>query len=175
MSDYLKDSARPPVQPDAPTPPANEVLVPTNEALRRRAKSGGTWLWFIAGASLVNIILSLVEAPIRFFVGLTTIDFVQAFGNAAGLIFTYVALALNLAMLGALAFFAFQAQKIRPWAHVAGVVALGLDTVVLFILMVMFSAVELWPTVIHLIALYFLVLGLKSARLLDQRRQQGLA
>ena len=135
------------LQTNAPAPPSgvpvfagpqlseNGVeIVPVRHALAGVAgvrDSGAKWLYYIAGLSAVNSVLSMVGADISFALGLgltQIIDAIPASKDVAGRV---VALAINLVIIGLVFLLGAQAAKGKGWAFAVGTIWLVLDTLLL--------------------------------------------
>ena len=128
------------------------------EDLDKKIKTGGAWLYWIAGLSIVNSVIVLTGSNWGFVLGLTLtqgIDFVIAteFGWAARIF----ALVLDLAIAGLFIALGVFARRRQTWPFVAGLVLYGVDT-----LLTLFTGN--WLGVIwHAWALTCLVIGMRAA------------
>jgi len=149
---------------------AGKILVPLNATLIKRAKVSAQWCWWIAGISAVNIFLGHFQVPVRFSVGLFFADIVYAIGHASGPVLTYVALAVDAVALSAFAVLADHAKRLRVWASSAAIVIMSIDTLLL-VWLAGFQGIG--AVVIHLVCIYFLFVGMQSARVYRQRLAAG--
>ncbi len=148
-----------------------EVLVPTNEALVRKVKAGAGWLWLIAGLSVANLVLTHFEAPIRFAVGLGATDLVYEIGQDLNPVLGYAALAVDAVAIGILVYLGFRAKAFRVWAFVTALALMLSDTGILLWLSWLNEELNLAGLMLHLAAMYFLVVGLRAARLHNRRKE----
>ncbi len=134
----------------------------------RQAQQGGDWFFWIAGLSLVNSILMLVNAPFSFFFGLGTTDFITAYGTGAGA--KGVALVLDVVFAGIFALFGVFARKGQRWAFLVGMLLYVLDGLVCLLFHQYLAAA------VHGYALYRLFQGFQAAgHLVVLRAQQANA
>ena len=169
MSDYWKDIEK---NPAPVSSSAEEFLIPTNQKLIRQISASAAWLWAFAGLSVVNLVLAYVKAPLRMVVSFFFTEFGFEVGRAVGPALTGVALALDALVIGFVVFLGFQARKFRAWVFILGIGILVVDAALLYF----FSTLAgLWPFLLHGLAIYFLVLGLKAAKILNQRTKIGKA
>lgn len=123
-----------------------------------RVRQAGSWLYWVAGMSAFNFIADLANWNFQFSLGLGVTAISGYFAKSGGAIvqtmgtvFTLVTIAL-MALLG---FFACQGQK---WAFIAGIVLLGLDT-----LLLLFGGVDMIIGIaIHIWAIVSLIMGMKA-------------
>ncbi|HEX2853767.1 MAG TPA: hypothetical protein VHO24_11055 [Opitutaceae bacterium] len=170
MSDYrneLSAATKP-----APATPAAEFLVPTNAKLLRQVGTAATWLWVMAGASAINLLLLYVKSPIGIVAGLYLTSLIFAIGHELGAILLGVALIVDALGLGFFILLGFQMKKWRSWAFITGIGLVGIDGVLIYFFT---PLAGIWPFLIHALAIYFLFLGLKAAKLLNQRKAVGKA
>lgn len=169
MADYWKEVDRPPLARGAAT---EEVLVPTNAKLARQMRVAAGWLWAYAGLTVVNLVLGAIHAPIRMIVGLISVELVVVIGRQLPMVahvFSYLVAALAIGIVALVAFFT---QRFAVWAFWTGIAVLVLDATVTYFFTTLAGVV---PFLFHGIAVWFLVLGLKAARLHRSRRAAGQA
>ena len=130
------------------------------EDVDKKIKTGGAWLYWIAGLSIINSVIILTGSNWGFVLGLTmtqVIDFVcsgiaREFGWAAKI----VALVLDLAIAGSFIALGVFARRRQTWPFVVALVLYGLDT-----LLTLFTGI--WLGVIwHAWALTCVVIGLRA-------------
>jgi hypothetical protein len=170
MADYWKEMNTPPPVPGGA--PATEVLVPSNAKLVRQMRAGAMWLFAYAAFTVVNHVLGVIGAPIRMIVGLLTSEFVVAVGYHVGGLAVPAGYAGSLVLILVTALFGFFAYRFAAWAFWAGTLVLAADAVINYLVT---TLAGLGPFILHLVAIWFLVLGAKAARLHAQRRSEGKA
>ena len=132
------------------------------EDLDKRIKTGGAWLYWIAGLSIINSVIVLTGSNWGFVLGLTLtqgIDFV-CHGAAAKFAWAakIVALVLDLAIAGLFVALGVFARRRQSWPFVVALVLYSVDT-----LLTLFTGI--WLGVIwHAWALTCIVIGLKATR-----------
>ncbi len=131
------------------------------EDLDKKIKTGGAWLYWIAGLSIVNSVIILTGSNWGFVLGLTLtqgIDFVchsiaTDFGWAAKIF----ALVLDLAIAGFFVALGVFARRRQTWPFVVALVLYGVDTLLTLLTGIWLGV--LW----HAWALTCIVIGLKAA------------
>lgn len=111
--------------------------------------SGARWFWWIAGLSLINLVLQHSGSDINFVVGLgaTTIADIMFSGNLP------VALLIDASALGFFALMGWQALRGNLWAFYLGGAMYLLDALI-------YVWVQDWMSVaFHGLALYFIAQG----------------
>ena len=134
--------------------------------IEKQMKNGANWFYLIAGLSLINTIISLLEGSIHFVIGLGITQIVDAIVNYTGTelnpdlapFLTVVGLGINLVILGIFFLFGFNARKGKRWAFITGMILYGLD---LLILILFWEPLSL---LFHALVLYGLFQGLRAAR-----------
>jgi hypothetical protein len=130
------------------------------EDLDKKIKTGGAWLYWIAGLSIVNSVIILSGSNWGFVLGLTltqVFDFVcrgiaAEFGWGAKIF----ALVLDLAIAGFFVALGVLARRRRTWPFIVGLVLYGIDT-----LLTLFTGI--WLGLWHGWALTCIVIGLRAA------------
>ena len=99
-------------------------------------KNGAKGFYVIAGLSLLNTILSISQANIRFFVGLgitQVIDAITILASedypAASTIFKIISVILNTIFAGIIALFGWLALQKKAWAFIVGMILFSLDSI----------------------------------------------
>jgi hypothetical protein len=109
--------------------------------------SGARWFWWIAGLSVVNIVLFQVGSETSFVVGLG----MTAVSDAIFSQLKIVGFAIDAIILGFFALMGLQAQRGKLWAFYVGTIVYMLDAFV-------YAAVDDWMSVaFHCLALFYLV------------------
>ena len=138
-------------------------------ALQRRARVGANNFFWIAALSVINSVISIFNGGLYFVVGLGVTLFVDAVaaGLAANMpeiatVGHVLGLLVSLAISGVFALFGYLAGKGQRWAFLAGMVAYGLDAVLM-------AAFKEWLGL--LFHLYFMWGLFNGMRALDQLRK----
>jgi hypothetical protein len=115
---------------------ASPEQVAALEMARRTAafKGGANWFYWIAGLSIVNSVISLLQGGLGFIFGLGITQFVDAVGAAiveergdgAGLI-RIIALGVSVFFAGFFVLFGWLANQGMGWAFLIGMVLYALD------------------------------------------------
>ncbi|MEO5958769.1 MAG: hypothetical protein ABIZ49_00045 [Opitutaceae bacterium] len=167
MSDYWKE-----IEATSSPAPAStaEFLVPTNAKLLRQIGAAAVWVWVFAAFSVVNLILAYLRGPIRMSVSLFFTELGFEFGRAAGPGLTVVALLLDAFVIGGVVVLGFLVKRGFAWAFFAGIILLTGDAVLIYFLT---TLAGVWPFILHSLAIYFLVLGWKAAKINRVRKANG--
>lgn len=167
MNDYWKEVAG---KPTVASAEADKFLVPTNQKLGRQVNNAAGWMWAMAALSGVNFILIYVHAPIQMTLSLFVSDVIFSIGYAMNPITTGVALVIDIVILGFLVLLGFQIRCWRTWAFIVSITLVALDAVLIYFTT---TLAGLWPFLLHGLAIYFLMMGSKAAKILNQRRADG--
>jgi hypothetical protein len=132
----------------------------------RAVKNSANWFFLIAGLSVVNSIFYLSGGKYTFLIGLGITQFIAGFAKGFGegqlIPFAVILTLLIAAMFAALGLFS---RKLMAWAFVTGIILYILDAL-------LFIWVKDWLSFgFHVIALYFLVLGVAACFRLKKTRQ----
>ena len=151
----------------------SEVSVPGDTTgedsdARRRLKSGASWFYWIAGLSLINSIIALLDWEWGFILGLGLTQIFGYVGAQLGVVGAVLALLLSLMVTGAFIAFGIYAQKGQLWAFIVGMVLYAGDTL-LFLL-----GLDWFGLGFHVLALVFLFRGLLACQRLGARAQHVL-
>jgi hypothetical protein len=144
----------------APTPTVrvagSSLTAEQRKALEAQRRSGGQWFYWVAGLSVINIVLALTGQDWRFILGLGVTQLVQELaqfadgGTKAGLI--------GLAVIGLFAVLGHRAIHGHQWAFLLGMVLYALDGVIFFL-------IQDWAGVgFHAFALVMISRGYVAAR-----------
>lgn len=170
-----------PTQPPAPTrnagtsPSSAEELFPNNETLVRHIRGAGAWLLAFAIFSAINTLLPLFGLPIQLAMGLTLTDGLLALALSYGPLPGYLAVAVNAGIVAVVAVLGLRARRLQPWAPKLCLVVTALDLCILVGLMIYSQELTLVRPILDLVGFGFIWLGVKAARVLAERRTQGLA
>lgn len=150
----------------------NEMAVPPEQSaameLARQTgafKGGANWFYWIAGLSVVNSVISLLQGGMGFIFGLGVTQFVDAIGAAivqeqgdgTGVI-RIIALGMSVFVAGFFALFGWLANRGLGWAFLLGMVLYGLDGL-------LFLLVQDWLSLgFHGFALYSMFNGYTALR-----------
>jgi len=131
------------------------------EDLDKKIKTGGAWLYWIAGLSIINSFIILTGSNWGFVLGLTLtqiIDFVcRGIATEFGWTAKIVALVLDLAIAGSFIALGVFARGRQTWPFVVALVLYGLDTA-----LTLFTGI--WLGVLwHAWALTCIVIGLRAS------------
>lgn len=169
MSDYWKEMES---ASKAPAKPLTSDTRSLAERIQRRKLTAASRVpWVVAGVSAVNLILVAVHSPIYFAYGLMSSTLIMALGIHFGIVGSYVSLVVNASILGLLVLCGFRAAKSEAWAFYAAIGIVALDTLVLVWLYLKISDVEPLQTVLHALAIYYLITGLMARKRLLELAQ----
>jgi len=146
----MTDSAAPQQPPPAaPKPTAGDVA-----AASPLVRASARWFWWIAGLSLVNVVLFQTGSKTSFVMGLgiTAIsDALFASNKPVGFVIDAIALGFLLLM-------GLQASRGKLWAFYLGVAVYALDALIYV------GAQDWMPVAFHALAIFFIVKGAISLR-----------
>lgn len=144
---------------DAQKPADVEIL-----NLKKQVESGANWFFLIAGLSLVNSVLILINVEWGFFFGLGITQIIDSiaveFGEKAGYLARIVAFSLDVIAASVFVLFGFLSKKNRSWAFVTGMILYALDAMLFLIVKDFFNVA------FHAFALYCIFNGFKASRTL---------
>ncbi|MFL6273836.1 MAG: hypothetical protein ACJ74G_01395 [Blastocatellia bacterium] len=143
--------------------PSNTELMPAE--VRDRVFRSANWFFWIAGLSLINSIATHLGGNWHFFLGLGITAVADAVAQQIGGIGPGLALVFDLIGAGIFVGIGLLARRMMLWAFVVGMVAYGLDGVVLLMLGEYLSAG------FHGYVLYSIYLGVNALR--QQRMAAG--
>ncbi|MBD3258387.1 hypothetical protein GF377_08125 [candidate division GN15 bacterium] len=136
-----------------PTEPAQQVTVQaapsesgqsTDEAsseavsllkIEQQADGGANWFFWIAGLSVVNSIIALIDLGIVFPVGLGITQIIDGFALAIGSGSQIVALGFGLVAASIFVFFGVMARKRLTWAFITGMILYAADALLFLLVM----------------------------------------
>jgi hypothetical protein len=170
MSDYWKEMEKTTTAPA--TGAATTFLVPTNAKLNRQTLGAAGWLFAMSAMSGVNLVLTFVNAPIRFPVSFFLTELLFAVGREFNSILTGVALVLDIGFIGFVVMLGFFAKAHRRWAIITGIVLLAVDMAAVYFLTTLDGlSTFIW----HGVAILMLFMGASAAKVLTARKQLGQA
>ena len=143
-------------------------LVEQKFRAERVVRVGAGWFATIAALSMINSVLSMSGAAIRFIFGLGIAQFVDALAHQAGQTGFALDLVINGFVAGIFVVFWRFARKGEQWAFVVGLALYALDAVVVLYLK------DILAVAFHAYALYRIYSGMSGIPAL-QRLQQELA
>jgi len=143
-------------------------LVEQKLRAERVVKVGAGWFVTVAALSLINSLLSMSGAGIRFIFGLGVADLVDALAHQAGQSGFALDLVINGFVAGLFVLFWRFARKGEQWAFVVGMAIYALDAV----LVLYFK--DVLAAAFHAYALYRMYTGMSGISAL-QKLQQALA
>jgi hypothetical protein len=143
-------------------------LVEQKLRAERVVRVGAGWFATIAALSLVNSVLSMSGAGIRFIFGLGIAELVDALAHQAGQTGFALDLVINGCVAGVFVLFWRFARKGEQWAFVVGMAIYALDAA----LMLYFK--DILAVAFHAYALYRIYTGMSGIPAL-QKFQQALA
>jgi hypothetical protein len=153
----IQPAPAPAPAPSGPTPA--QIAAARNRAVMH---SGARWFYWIAALSLVNSVVFWTGSTWGFAIGLAMTDAANAFGQVAdaGTAGIVIALIVDALIAGAFAGLGYMAQKGAQWAFIVGLVAYGLDG------LLMVWATDWLSVAFHGLALYFIYRGFQACRAL---------
>src|SRR5579884_1784895 len=102
------------------TPQATANLIEQKLRAERVVKAGASWFLMVGALSLINSVLSMSGAGIRFIFGLGIAQFVDALAHQAGQAATLPSLVISACFAGLFVFFWNFARKGAQWAFLVG-------------------------------------------------------
>lgn len=159
----------------SPASPA-QAIEAARWQLLKRARSSGSWFYWIAGLSVVNTLLSLGDTGRSFMVGLGSTQIIDAFvsivlkdvsSSGAVTIIRGLSLLIDLLIIGLFVFFGFHAAKARGWAFYVGITLYALDALIFLLVGEWFSLI------FHLFVLFQLFVGVQAMRGLKKLESAG--
>lgn len=123
-------------------------LVERKLRAERVVKAGASWFLMVGALSLINSVLSMSGAGIRFIFGLGIAQFVDSFAHQAGQAAVVPSLVVNACFAGLFVFFWNFARKGAQWAFLVGMGFYVVDALAMLafhdILAVAFHGYALW-------------------------------
>jgi hypothetical protein len=150
--------------PEVSYSPSNAQPVVSQEKLRveQGLKSSASWFLVIAGLSILNSILSMSGATIRFIFGLGLTEIVDALAHRAGSAGYVLDFIINGIVAGVLVLIWNFARKGQGWAWYCGMILYAIDGLLLLLLK------DYLSVAFHAWALYRMSPGLKLLPVLRQ-------
>lgn len=146
--------------------PGNSALQIEIDDQARRSQSGANWFFWIAGLSLVNSVVVLMNGRWSFLAGLGITQFIDGLAIALspklGNVATILALVMDLAAAGVIVLFGLMARQRHTWAFILGLSLYAVDGL-------LFLIVQDWLALaFHAYASYCIFRGLSANRRLTQ-------
>ena len=137
----------------------------------RRSQSGANWFFWIAGLSLINSVVVLMNGRWSFLAGLGITQFIDGLSVALSLrlggIATVIALLLDLTTAGVLVLFGVMARQRHTWAFAFGLFLYAADGI-------LFLIVQDWLALaFHGYASYCIFRGLTANKQLTELQRQA--
>ena|SRR5579864_8880988 len=105
-----------------------------NRALAQaRMIVAANWFYWIAGLSIINSIITMSGGNLRFIFGLGVTSMLDSVGHSTGSEGMGASFVINLVVAGVLALFGYFGRKGAKWAFLVGMVAYGLDALLLLL------------------------------------------
>lgn len=140
----------------------NNTFLDEKFRLIRQHRNGSGWFYWIAGLSLVNVIMTIINGNWGFVFGLGATDLIYYISQELSLEFGSTALtvgvAINLILLGMFYLIGRSARKGRNWGFIVGFIIYGLDAFLLAFISDYMSAL------FHLYPMYCIFKGLQANR-----------
>lgn len=154
--------------------PGNSALQIEIDEQSRRSQSGANWFFWIAGLSLINSVVVLMNGRWSFLAGLGITQFIDGLSVALsprlGGIATVIALLLDLTTAGVIVLFGVMARQRHTWAFAFGLFLYAADGILFLIVQDWFSLA------FHGYAAYCIFRGLTANKQLTElQRQAGLS
>ena len=145
---------------------SSQAPEPDHSELEATMKSGANWFYWIAGLSIVNLLIYIFGSDVSFLAGLGITQLASAFvdiaiDNGAPGMLKAVAVVFNLLVVAMFAFLGYYAGNRSSIAFIVGIVIYLLDGLLLLLLGVLFSAG------FHAFALFFIIRGFLACRTLN--------
>ena len=137
-----------------------DKLVEEQSKLEEQFNSGSSWFYWIAGLSLVNMIMLLVNGRWSFIFGLGITELVDfatyIFSLELGSVIYYAGIGINLFILSVFMILGRLSKKGYNWSFIVGIVLYALDGLLLVWLEDYMSAL------FHVYPLYFIIKGFQA-------------
>ena len=177
-------ASAPSASPSAPAPAASDPSASTlnisgsgssvlqYEIAEQTAKSysGANWFFWIAGLSLVNSVIVLMNGQWSFLAGLGVTQIIDGMAQALlprlGTTATVLALVMDLAAAGVVVTFGLMARQGHGWAFILGMILYALDGLIFLLVGALLSLA------FHAYALYCIYRGYAANNRLRQIREE---
>jgi hypothetical protein len=139
--------------------------VSSPDALKRTARRGGNWFYWIAAASLVNTALYYGGAPISFAIGLGVTQLVDGFVGGIAPQFYYLSAAIDVVIAAGFIGLGYFCGRGDIVSFIVGLTLYAFDALIYLALMILGRAPMTIISIIwHGVALYFVWKGFQAAR-----------
>lgn len=136
--------------------PVNHALAQEIYMHLRQLNSGATWINTIAAFSLINCVLLLIGAKIRFIIGLGITDII-AYISTMEPGFLVFAIIINILISALYLLFGYYAKRKHAWAFITTIVLYSIDSLLILLLQDWISLV------FHGVAIFFIAKALLSS------------
>lgn len=140
--------------------PRDPHLTPGPQGPDPAIASGGSWLYWVAGLSLISIIAQMSGSDFGFALSLGIAEVIAAVGKNLGGAAAIVGGVVSIGMVVVLGVLGYFACKGAVWALVCGIVILGLDT----LLLLLGLPQSIISIALHVWAVWSLIRGMQAAR-----------
>ena len=151
----------------SPSGTSQSVAIEQKARVLQALKGSASWFLMIAGLSVVNSILAMSGASIRFIFGLGVSQIVDALAHQVGSAGYVLDLIINGIIAGVLVLFWNFARKGQKWAWYLGMALYAVDGVLLLLFK------DYLAIAFHAYALYRMSSGLKLLPILERLEQQS--
>jgi len=136
-----------------------EELDPEQQKYLRKTRHGANWFFWIAGISVLNIILFLSGQTLNFVIGLGATDLATILAkDYASASLTALVILRTVILLGIFVVGGYFGRKAKTTAFIAGMVIYIADALI-------YVPLGYWPGIIfHLLVLVFVFMGFQAAR-----------
>jgi hypothetical protein len=122
--------------------------------LKQHLANGANWFYWIAGLSLINLLIAIAGGKIHFIVGSSFVEVCSGVAEAAGPILKSLAFIFSFLILGFYLFLGRYANRAAKWAFIIGMVIYGIDGLVYLLVE------DFLPAAFHGYVLYKLYTGM---------------
>jgi hypothetical protein len=151
----------------SPSGTSQSVAIEQKSRVLQALKGSASWFLMIAGLSVVNSILAMSGARMRFIFGLGVSQIVDALAHQVGSAGYVLDLIINGIIAGVLVLFWSFARKGQKWAWYLGMALYTVDGVLLLLFK------DYLAIAFHAYALYRMSSGLKLLPILERLEQQS--
>lgn len=143
--------------------------VPNPGGADPRLTPSASWLYWVAALSAINTVIQMSGGQWSFSLGLGVTQVLTMAADSLGAMAKTVSIAISAVVVILLATFGYMASRGAIWAFIAGIVVLGLDTLLLFL-----APAEMWLSIaFHIWAVISLITGLNTARKIQSGTYTG--
>ena len=147
------------------------ILAEEKREAESRAHSGANWFFWIAGLSLINSVIQLMNGTWAFIVGLGITQLIDGLATQisteGGSTPKIIALVLDVIVAGVFVFFGLLARNRQGWAFIVGMILYILDGL-------LFVWVQDWLSIaFHIFALYNIFQGFRANNRLNELEREA--